>query len=194
MRLTIQSVALAALVGVAAVGAAAQESDPDNGPCWMGGYGYGAGTPDGSGYDRRMMGGYGPAPGMMGGYGYGMGPGMEGREGYGMGPGMMPGYGGRPGYRHGWGYRNGYADNVTEEQRRKIDAIHQEMGRKRWELMGRMRQDQHQLNQLYRSGAAKTELDKAYQAVADDRKQMFDLGVETRLRVDAVVGQSQPQK
>lgn len=66
----------------------------------------GGGYRGGDGYGGHMM-GYGS--------GYGMGPGMMG-NGYGMGPGMM-GYG--PGYDNNG---RGYGDNLSAEQRTKLDA------------------------------------------------------------------------
>ena len=80
--------------------------------------------------------GYGMGPGMMGGGygpGYGMGPGMMGGygPGQGMGPGMMGGYGPGQGMGPGMmggGYGPGYAAlNLTDEQRKKIDAIQEEV-------------------------------------------------------------------
>lgn len=59
--------------------------------------------------------GYGMGPGMMG---EGMGPGMMG-----MGPGMMGNYG--PGYA---------ALDLSEEQRRKIDAIEKDVHKQMFEL------------------------------------------------------------
>jgi Spy/CpxP family protein refolding chaperone len=176
----LKSVGLAALLAVAAASAAGQGFGADDDAAWTGVYGYGPG----------LMGeyGYGRGPGMMGPYhGYGMGPG-----GYGMGPGM--GYGMGPGMMWGYDGRARAYTNLPEEQRHKVDDIRQEFGQKRWNLMGKMHQDQYRLHQAVASGADKAELDKAYQAVSDDRKQMFDLTVEARRQIEAVVGKKQPQQ
>lgn len=87
--------------------------------------------------------GYGMGPGMMGDHMGGMGPGMMGG---GMGPGMMGGYGA------------GYAAlDLSDEQRKQIDAIEEDTSRKQGELMGVM------------------------------HKQMFELRLEARKRIDAVL-------
>jgi Spy/CpxP family protein refolding chaperone len=156
---------------------------------------------------------YGPGPGMMEGFGpggYGMGPGMmrgegwgpgDGRGGYRMGPGMMGGYG-PGGYGMGagmmWGYgRGNFGEglNLTAEQRTKVGAIHSELARKRWDVMGKM----HELG--WRSGEIDrgTTFDeqaarKAYDAMADMRKQMFEISLEERKRLDGVLSAEQREQ
>lgn len=96
--------------------------------------------------------GYGMGPGMMGDHMGGMGPGMMGG---GMGPGMMGG-GMGPGMMGGYGA--GYAAlDLSDEQRKQIDAIEEDTSRKQGELMGVM------------------------------HKQMFELRLEARKRIDAVL-------
>ena len=137
------------------------------------------------------QGGYGP--------GYGMGPGMMGSygQGYGMGPGIMGGYG--PDYGMGPGMMGGYgtgADlNLTAEQRIKITKIQDDVRRKHWELMGKMQDEQSQMNEQYysdqRDDAA---LSKSYRKMSDLRHQMFDLSLSALNQIDAVLTKEQSDK
>ena len=140
------------------------------------------------------MGGYGPGygmgPGMMGGYG---GPG-----GYGMGPGMMWGYGGRSGYGMGpgmiWGFGgDAYAGlNLSAEQRQKIADIQEETAKAMWQLMGTMHQQGYQ---MYGPGAQDEEAArKAYEQMSATQKAMFDLQLEARKEIDAVLTKEQREQ
>jgi len=132
-----------------------------------------------------MMEGYGPGYGMMGpdmmrGYGPGMGFGM-------MGPGM--GYGMMGGYGH-WGDLK-----LTAEQRGKIAAIQNDTRRKHWELMGKMHDEQSQLHDQYFSDKPDdAALSKRYRAMSELRHQMFDLSLNARKQIDAVLTQEQRDK
>ena len=144
------------------------------GPGMMGGYGYGMGPGMMGGY------GYGMGPGMMGGYGYGMGPGMMGGYGYGMGPGMMGGYG--PG---------AYGPGFTDEQRTKLAEIQNELGRKQWALMEKMRA----LAGAPADGRYDEQAErKAYEATADLRKQMFENSLEAHKRMDSLLTPQQREQ
>ncbi|MEJ2173632.1 MAG: Spy/CpxP family protein refolding chaperone [bacterium] len=159
------------------------------GPGMMGqGYGPGMMGPGtmGQGYGPGMMGqGYGPGmmgPGMMGqGYGPGMmGPGMMGQ---GMGPGMM--YGAIP-----------YATlDLSAEQRSKVAEIQEGLWRKQWDLMGKMHEERYHMHRLM-SGADPDDASarKAYQAMADAHKQMFDAMLAARRQIDAVLTPEQRDK
>ena len=123
--------------------------------------------------------GYGMGPGMMGGQGpgYGMGPGMMGGgygPGQGMGPGMMGDYG--PGYA---------ALNLTDEQRKKIDAIQEEVWSKQGALMGRMHAQSYRMHDFGKGDDATAR--KAYDEMAAAHKQMFETRLEARKRIDAVL-------
>ena len=136
-----------------------------------------------------MMGGYGMGPGMMGGYGpgAGMGPGMMGGygPGYGMGPGMMGGFG--PGF--------GYGMDLSDEQRAKMSEIQQELAQKHWELMGRMHQQGGPMSQAFGPGPIDEKAArKAYEAMAEAQKQMFDLSLQARKRIDAVLTPEQREQ
>jgi len=172
-----QTLGAAALVGATIMATSALADPP------QGAYGPGFGM-------GGMMGGYGPGygmGGMMGGYGpgYGMGPGMMGGQGpeYGMGPGMMGGYG------------TGSDLNLSAEQRRKIAKIQDDLRRKHWELMGKMQDEQSQMNELYysdrRDDAA---LSKSYGNMASLRHQMFDLSLAAEKQMDAVLTKEQRDK
>ncbi len=141
-----------------------------------------------------MMGGYGMGPGMMGGYGpggYGMGPGMMGpgmTGGYGMGPGMMG-----PGMMGGYGAYAGL--NLSDEQRAKIAEIQQDVSRKQWELMGKMREQGFQMHRFDAPGTADdSAARKAYQVMADARKAMFENSLDARKRIDAVLTKDQREQ
>ena len=143
-------------------------------------------------YGMGLGGGYGPGygmgPGMMGGYGPGgMGPGMMGGygQGYGMGPGMMGGFG--PGF--------GYGVDFSDEQRAKISAIQQELAQKHWEQMGSMHQQGGPMSQAFGPGPIDEKAArKAYEAMAEAQKQMFELSLQSRKRIDAVLTPEQREQ
>jgi Spy/CpxP family protein refolding chaperone len=115
---------------------------------------------------------------MMGGYG----------PGYGMGPGMMGGYGPRA----GWGLA---ALDLTDAQRAKIADIQREASRKQWDLMGKVHEQQYRLQEQYESGKAEDEAArKSYAAMADAHKQMFDIQLDTRKKIDAVLTPEQREQ
>ena len=149
------------------------------GPGMMGGYG-----PGGYGMGPGMMSGYGMGPGMMGGYGpggYGMDPGMMG-QGM-MGPGMMGGYGAYAGLK------------LSDEQRAKIAEIQQDVSRRQWELMGKMREQGFQMHRFDAPGTADdSAARKAYQVMADARKAMFENSLDARKRIDAVLTKEQREQ
>ena len=166
------------------------------GPGMMGGYGPGYGQNPGQGYGPGYGPGYGMGPGMMGGYGgHGMGPGMMGGYGgYGMGPGMMGGYGGHgmgPGMMGGYGY----GLDLSAEQRAKISEIQQEVAQKRWDLMGRLHQQGGPMAEAFGPGPIDEQAArKAYDAMADAHKQMFDLSLQARKRIEAVLTSEQREQ
>jgi Spy/CpxP family protein refolding chaperone len=145
--------------------------------------------------------GYGMGPGMMGG-GYGGGNGYGPGSGYGPGAGMGPGQPGGgygPDYGMGSGMMGGYGTgsglDLTTEQRSKIASIQNDVRRKHWELMGKMQDEQAQMNEQYysekRDDAA---LSASYRKMSDLRHQMFDLSLSAQKQIDAVLTQEQRQK
>ncbi len=162
----------AILIGGTMVGASALADPPQDS------YGHGFGM-GGDG----MMGGYGMGPGMMGGqgYSYGMGPGMMGGQGYGQG--MMGGYGARADLK------------LTSEQRGKIAKIQNDTRRKHWDLMGRMQDEQSQMNEQYNADSRDdAALSKSYQKMSDLRHQMFDLSLAAQKQMDTVLTAEQREK
>jgi len=129
---------------------------------------------------------YGTGPGMMGGYG----------GGYGMGPGMMGGYGG--GYGMGPGMMFGYADeayaglNLTPEQRKKIADIRQETSKAMWQLMGTMHEQGYHMQGMFGPGALdEPAARKSFQTMTETQKAMFEMQLEARKRIDAVLTKEQ---
>jgi Spy/CpxP family protein refolding chaperone len=118
--------------------------------------------------------------GTASGQGYGMGPGMMGGgPGYGMGSGMGPGM-------MGGGYGPGYAAlNLSDEQRKKIDAIQEEMWRKQGELMGAMHAQSYRMHDFGKADDAAAR--KAFDEMAVAHKQMFETRLAARKRIDAVL-------
>ncbi len=167
-----KSLGAAVLIGGTIVGASALADPPQD--AYGHGYGMGGG----------MMGSYGMGgDGMMG--GYGTGPGMIGGQGrgYGMGAGMMSGYGSR-------------ADlHLTAEQRSKVAKIQDDVRRKHWDLMGKMQDEQSQMNEQYnadpRDDAA---LSKSYRKMSELRQQMFDLSLAAQKQMDTVLTAEQREK
>ena len=144
-------------------------------------------------YGPGMMGGYGDGwgmgPGMMGGYGggWGMGPGMMGGygPGGGMGRGMMGGYGG-----------DGYAGlDLSADQRKKIGEIREQTSKAMWQLMGTMHEQGYHMHGMFGPGALDEQAArKAYDTMAATHKAMFDLQLDARRKVDAILTQEQRDK
>lgn len=192
----------AALIGATALGTAAAADPPQGtygpgygmGPGMMGGYGPGPGSGygPGSGMGPGMMGGggYGMGPGMMGGM---MGPGMMGGygPGYGMGPGMMGGYG--PGY--GMGYGMPYQLNLTPEQQNKLNALHEDLAKKNWDLAGKMHEESYKLRNLM--GAEKPDraaITNQYKKLQELRQQRFTARLDAQEKIDGVFTKEQKQQ
>lgn len=116
-------------------------------------------------------------PGMMGGYG-GYGP------GYGMGPGMM-----------GGGYGYGYGPDLSAEQRARIAEIQQNAFRKQWELMDKMHEEGGPMYQAFGSGAFDEKAArKAFEQMAAAQKEMFELSLQTREKIDALLTPEQREQ
>ena len=158
---------IAATIGLLAAGLA-----------WAQPYGSGGGMMGGYG-----QGGYGMGPGMMG--GYGMGQGMMGGGGYGMGPGMMGG-----GYGAGfWGL------DLSPEQRKRIAQIRDETMQAQWKLMGDMHQQRFHMHDFFGPGALDEQAArKAFQAMTETQKAMFENSLQARKRIDAVLTKEQREQ
>jgi len=185
MKRSVIAASAAALIGLSTI--ACSQPYGGMGPGMMGGYGPGPNQEQGRG-PGYGPGGYGPGYG-PGGYGpgYGMGPGMMGGYGYGMGPGMMGGYG------PGLGY--GYGPKLSDEQRSKIADIQQEIGAKRWGLMEKMQEQGGPMWRAYGPGPIDEKAArKSYDEMAAVQKQMFELQLEARKRIDAVLTPEQREQ
>lgn len=131
---------------------------------------------------------------------YGMGPGMGGfGPDYGMGPGMMGGHRGGPGYGPGMMdslSSQAYAGlDLTPDQRKKILEIQQETSRAMWQLMGTMHEQRGHMQGMYGLGSVdEAEARKSFQAMADAQKAMFEMQLDARKRVQAVLTADQREK
>jgi Spy/CpxP family protein refolding chaperone len=208
----------AALIGATTIGTMAHADPQHGGygpgagmgPGMMGGYepGQDGGYGPGYGMGPGMMGGYGPGygmgpgmmgpgmmggmmgPGMMGGYGpgYGMGPGM-------MGPGMMGGYGLGGGYGMGRGAMGGgtgygmlYHLNLTPEQWKKVNAIHEDQVKKQWDLAGKMREEAVKLRNLMTAEPRdRGAITSQYQKLQEVRSQRFQARLDVQEKIDGVL-------
>jgi len=191
----------AALVGATALGTTALAQQGGYGPGWgmgpgmMGGMmgpgmmgGYGAGP--GAGYGP----GYGMGPGMMGGGMMGgmMGPGMTGGHGpgYGMGPGMMGG-----GMMGGMGYGMLYQLNLSPDQWNKVNVIHEELAKKRWDLMGKLREEAFKLRNLMATEKRdRTAITNQYKKLQEMRLESFQARLDTREKLDGVLTKEQKEQ
>jgi Spy/CpxP family protein refolding chaperone len=133
---------------------------------------------------------YGTGPGMMNGYGpgasYGMGPGfMPGPGGYGMGPGMMGSFGGEA-----------YVGlDLSPEQRNKIAEIQQVTAKAQWQLMGTMREQGYRMYGIAGPGAFdEAAARKSFEAMTETRREMFEMQIEARKKLDAVLTPEQREE
>jgi Spy/CpxP family protein refolding chaperone len=146
---------------------------------------------------------YGMGPGMMGNGqgGWGMGPGMmgSGGGGCGMGPGMMGGsgdWGMGPGMMGGLGYGEWVLDrlDLSAEQRTKIVEIQKDLSSKQWDLMRRMHDQQWQLRRNSPGALDEQAARAAFAAMTEAHRQMFDLSLDGRKRIDAVLTPQQREQ
>jgi Spy/CpxP family protein refolding chaperone len=102
--------------------------------------------------------------------------------GYGMGPGMMGGYG-----------NEAYAGlKLNAEQQRKITEIQQETSKAIWQLMGTMHEQGYHMRGMFAPGVLdEAAARKAFQAMQEAQKAMFDLRLEARKKIDAVLTKEQ---
>ncbi len=155
------------------------------GPGMMGGHDHGHHMGPGGGYGP----GYGMGPGMMGGHDHGhhMGPGGGYGSGYGMGPGMMGGC--APGY----GVLSQL--NLTPEQWDKVNAIHDEFGKKQWELVGRMRDEAIKLSRLMTAEKRDRDaINDQYKKLQDVRQQRFEAHLDAREKIDGALTSEQKER
>ena len=160
----------------------------------QGGYGQGYGMGPGMMGPGMMGGGYGPGPGGGYGPGYGMGPGM-------MGPGMMGGYG--PGYGMGPGmmgrmmgggmdYGMLYQLNLSPDQWNKVNAIHEDLAKKNWDLGGKTQEEAFKLRNLMSTeNRDRHAITNQYKKLQEMRMQSFQARLDARERIDGVLTKEQ---
>ncbi len=141
-----------------------------------GGPGAGAQAPGYGGMAQQYSGGYGgPGPGFIGAYG------ATGRYGplYGMGTGQM----------------GGLNLNLSPEQVERISAIHDQYAEKRWELIGKMHQQQRPMFNAFGPGPINEKAARrSFESMSEVQKDLFELALETRKKVDNVLTSEQRQK
>lgn len=134
--------------------------------------------------DYPMMGGYGP--GMMGGD---YGPGMMGgyhRGGYGYGSGMMGGGG-------CYGIENTL--NLTADQQSKISKIREDMRKSHWDIMGKMREENYKLKDLYNADKPDTKaIGAQYKKIQALQYQMMESGLASHNRMQDLLTKEQKEK
>ena len=118
---------------------------------------------------------YGKGAAMMGGYG----------GSYGMGPGMMSGCD-----------NAAYAGlDLTPEQHKAIAGIHEQASKAMWQLMGAVHGHGHHMQGMFGLGPLdEAETRKSFQAMADAQKAMFELQLNTRKKLEAVLTKDQREK
>lgn len=127
--------------------------------------------------------------GEMGGFGMGgmMGQGMMGQGMMGrgmMGPGMMG-----PGPGAMWGI------DLSSDQREKIAAIRRDAMRAQWDAMSKLHERGGPMYQAYASGEFDEQAArKAYDAMAQAHRQMFESQLETRKRIESMLTDEQRKK
>lgn len=123
----------------------------------------------------------------------GMGPGMIG--GYGSGPGMMGGFGMGPGMM--FGYTNdAYAGlDLTLEQQKTIASIHEQTSTAMWQHMGTMHGQGSHMQGMFGAGPVdEAATRKSFQTMTDTQKAMFELQLDARNKIDAVLTKDQREK
>lgn len=186
--MNLKQTSIAAAVALSVVGLAAHAHQapaavPVHQPMMGGpGHGYGGRPEMGPG----MMGRGDPmGPGMMGG-GHPMGPGMMGGyRGHGMGPGTM---------RGGYGLGPIYRLDLSDDQRRQLAAIDDDLRRKNWDLMGKMQDERSKLRDAAWSpdGRDRSAILAANKRMSELRQQMLENRLDAQDKAEALL--TAPQK
>ena len=141
--------------------------------------------------------GYGPGHGAAG-----YGPGMMG-DAYGggmmhdeYGPGMMDGrHGGMAGFASGAGMMGLGALDLSDDQRDKVFALHEEARTKNFGTMTRMRAEQYSLAKMYRADTADPNAIAEQQKKVDElRREMIRSHVQTRNQIEALLTPEQKKQ
>ena len=113
---------------------------------------------------------------------------------------MMDGHGREPGWHGMLGPHTGsvldYGSlKLSDEQRDKILAIERSASSKRWELMGKMREQGWRVHENYATGKLDDEaLRKNYQAMSEVHKAMFEASLQARKDIHAVLTPEQREQ
>jgi Spy/CpxP family protein refolding chaperone len=136
----------------------------------------------------------GRGPGMMDGYGPGSGWGGGMMDGYGHGYGRDPGWHGMMGPEMGFGH-DYWSLKLSDEQRDKILAVERTASSKRWELMGKMREQGLRMRENYATGKLDDDAArKNYQAMSEVHRAMFEIALQARKDVQAVLTPEQREQ
>jgi Spy/CpxP family protein refolding chaperone len=121
--------------------------------------------------------------------------------GQGMGPGMVGGHGGGYGMGMGMGGMRGDAGNawanlkLSADQRKQIAEIRSTSSKAMWQLMGTMHeQDEHMQGMHSPGGVDEAAARKSFQTMTQTRQAMFDLQLDARKKIDAVLTKEQREQ
>jgi Spy/CpxP family protein refolding chaperone len=132
---------------------------------------------------------YGMGPGMMSGYGGGYG------GGYGMGPGMMGGYDRSPATMFGYSTEAYSGLDLTPEQQKSIVAIQEQANRSMWTHMGTMHGQGNHMQGMFGPGQFdESAARKSFQSMSEAQAAMFELQLDARKKIDAVLTKDQRDK
>jgi Spy/CpxP family protein refolding chaperone len=94
------------------------------------------------------------------------------------------------------GYANeAYAGlDLSAEQRKKIADMQRETAKAQWQLMGTMHQQGYHMYGMYGPGIEEADARKAFQTMADTQKAMFEMQLEARKKIDAVLTKEQREQ
>lgn len=113
-----------------------------------------------------------------------MGPGMMG-GGYGVGPGMMG----------GCANVSFAALNLTPEQQKAIAGIQDEASKAMWQHMETLHGQGYHMHGMFGFGRLdEAATRKSFEAMTEAQKAMFELQLNTRKKIDAVLTQDQREK
>ena len=114
-----------------------------------------------------------------------MGPGMMGGYGMGMGPGGMRG---NP--DAAWTNLK-----LSADQRKQIADIRATSSKAMWQLMGTMHEQDDHMQGMYGPGNMdEAGARKSFQTMTQTRQAMFDLQLDTRKKIDAVLTKEQHEQ
>lgn len=96
----------------------------------------------------------------------------------------------------GWYFDESYAGfDLSPEQRQKIAEIWQRTAKGQWQLMGSMHQQGYHMYGVSGPGAPdEAAARKAFQSMSDTQKAMFEIRLEARKQVDAVLTKEQREQ